>query len=82
MPGSTEAAEHSRKITGVISEVMIESSTEHDLLAKVEVASSSLVTRSKRCEQFRSQRFFVCSDADDPRTGPPRRGPYDPLGWL
>ena len=27
-------------------------------LAKVEVASSSLVTRSKRCEQFRSQRFF------------------------
>ena len=51
-------------------------------LAKVEVASSSLVTRSKRCEQFRSQRFFVCSDADDLRTGPPRRGPYDPLGWL
>ena len=48
-------------------------------LAKVEVASSSLVTRSKRCEQFRSQRFFVCSDADDLRTGPPRRGPYDPL---
>ena len=32
MPGSTEAAEHSRKIAGVISEVMIESSTEHDLL--------------------------------------------------
>ena len=51
-------------------------------LAKVEVASSSLVTRSKRCEQFRSQRFFVCSDADDLRTGPPRRSPYDPLGWL
>ena len=40
MPGSTEAAEHSRKIAGVISEVMIESSTEHDLLYGPSIADA------------------------------------------
>ena len=39
-PGSTEAAEHNRKIAGIISEVMIESSTEHDLLYGPSIADA------------------------------------------
>ena len=43
MPGSTEAAEHTRKIAGVISEVMIESSTEHGLLYAPSIADAPRV---------------------------------------